>query len=921
MKLSAVLPLLLAHEAAAGRTLIDKVPRIRNHKRANVKNDAPRRLRLQNEAADDMHHLQFPIRRNLSVDKRDKLSMSMPFVTVFSFPVEEETDAPSAISSVAPTVGPTMSATDASGSFMSVSMSVPEISVEDGMSTPVFSVPLEVFTSMPSSGPTISSSESLTNAPSAAAGGTEMLSMDIGLETATSVSLSLAIGEFDDFSMPTTKFSLSAPTQTVDFSMPIDETESAGGIEMSMDFGLETSAPVSLSLPIGEFDDTTKFSLSVPTQTVDFSMPIDESDEGSLSVRGEEFEVSLPTDKFSLSMQDFDDFSLPIKEEPVFTSMLSLSPSIDPTASPSGGPIASPTASPSNVLVTASPTVLEAEIMSLPLEEDFEFEETVVSLSLPNDQFNDFSMAAGNEVESSDAPSGKPISAAPTTFPSVSPIQTPTISPVTVTDAPTVSETELSLPLEEGFEFKETDMSLSMPDEDFSMFVEKADATDAPTDEPTMNPSTTPSKSPSASPIRSPTVSPSKTPSIKPTASPIETIVDAESSMSMSLPSDPDFDEFDGIDDNDSSMSMFDVFSVPESTNEPTHEPSSSPSIKPSYSPTVSTSPSFKPSLSPIIAIVEVESSMSMSMPSDPDFDEFDGLDDEAASLSMPHDYGIFSVPEVTDAPTDDPSKSLSSKPSSTPTASPSLSPIEYTEETKFSISMSMPLEQEFDDFDGLDTESSMSTVIVTMPTLPEEEVFDGFDIQGQASISLSLPSLDEGSDGVGGGWWQIEESMPHGDRLDESVSMSIPDDGFDGVGDSWWLDGESMPHADRPEASLSLSLSLPSPDEGSDGIGGSLSLPSPDEGSDGVGGGWWQIEESMPHGDRLDESVSMSIPDDGFDGIGDWWWLDGESMPTGERPLSLSLSLSFSFSMSNPDDAEESFSNDVEEYRFMWAL
>jgi hypothetical protein len=43
--------------------------------------------------------------------------------------------------------------------------------------------------------------------------------------------------------------------------------------------------------------------------------------------------------------------------------------------------------------------------------------------------------------------------------------------------------------------------------------------------------------------------------------------------------------------------------------------------------------------------------------------------------------------------------------------------------------------------------------------------------------------------------------------------------------------------------------------------------------------------------------------------------------MPTGERPLSLSLSLSFSFSMSNPDDAEESFSNDVEEYRFMWAL
>ena len=140
------------------------------------------------------------------------------------------------------------------------------------------------------------------------------------------------------------------------------------------------------------------------------------------------------------------------------------------------------------------------------------------------------------------------------------------------------------------------------------------------------------------------------------------------------------------------------------------------------------------------------------------------------------------------------------------------------------------------------------------------------------------------------------------------SISMSMPDEGFDGVGEGWWQNEGSMPDAGRPAESMSL----------------------PDVGSDGTGDWWWLNDESsMPYGDRPEMSLSMSIPLDGFDGTGDWWWLNGEtSMSYGDRPMSISLSMSISMpDVALPEldgtdyDAEETFSNDVDEYQFNWAM
>ena len=322
-----------------------------------------------------------------------------------------------------------------------------------------------------------------------------------------------------------------------------------------------------------------------------------------------------------------------------------------------------------------------------------------------------------------------------------------------------------------------------------------------------------------------------------------------------------------------------------------------------------------------------------MSMPSEPDFDEFDGLDDGAfsmpaeESMSLPEqDFGIFSMPaeEKNEPSSAAPIQTPVAQPSSKPTVS-TKSPTSVTiitlpvpdDETfdefdiSMSISLSIPSEPSFEDFNGMDdTDSSMSMtsadddqpIIVTLPTPPEEEAFDGFSMPAEpVSISMSM-SADDGFDGVGEGQWQNEGSMPYGDRPAESLSMSLPNEGSDGIGDWWWVNEGSMPYGDRPEVSLSMSI------------------PN-DDGFDGVGDGWWLNEGSMPYGDRPEASLSMSIPnDDGFDGVGDGWWLNEGSMPYGERPI-MSLSLSLSMSISMPHEAEESFSNDVDEYQFNWAM
>ena len=260
-------------------------------------------------------------------------------------------------------------------------------------------------------------------------------------------------------------------------------------------------------------------------------------------------------------------------------------------------------------------------------------------------------------------------------------------------------------------------------------------------------------------------------------------------------------------------------------------------------------------------------------------------------STKMPTPVTIIKLP----VPEDDNEKyDMSMSASFSIPLDPEFDGLDDTEE----FSLSMP-EQDFDVFSVPEVENEPSSVqpstkptktptAVTIITLPvPEEDFDEFDIDLSMSTSFSLPSEQE-----------FEEFEP-----DESTEFS--DDGFDVVGSGSWLDGESMPYGDRP---VSLSMSMP---------------VDPDYGFDSTGDGWWLDGESMPYGDRpMSLSMSMPVdPDYGFDGIGDWWWLHGGSMPYGDRPMSFSLSMSVpDLIVDATDDAPESFSNDVDEFKFTWA-
>jgi len=79
------------------------------------------------------------------------------------------------------------------------------------------------------------------------------------------------------------------------------------------------------------------------------------------------------------------------------------------------------------------------------------------------------------------------------------------------------------------------------------------------------------------------------------------------------------------------------------------------------------------------------------------------------------------------------------------------------------------------------------------------------------------------------------------------------------------------------------------------------------------------EFEYSM----SVPESLSMVDADFGEDGVGDWWWTQEGSMPYLNRPMSLSLSIPDIVPPLEQDgtnyDAVESFSNDVDEYQYMW--
>jgi hypothetical protein len=196
-----------------------------------------------------------------------------------------------------------------------------------------------------------------------------------------------------------------------------------------------------------------------------------------------------------------------------------------------------------------------------------------------------------------------------------------------------------------------------------------------------------------------------------------------------------------------------------------------------------------------------------------------------------------------------------------------------------------------------------MSVTFEDIPiAIPPEDKIGILSFSMPLEMSLSMSISDFHDDGVGD-WWWLKCNMSYGDHLtteeQDFTIFSMPTDGITVPVEEAFDSLSLSVHA----ASISMSVSFEDIP---------IAIPPEDK--------TVFLSFSMPP----EVSLNMSISNFGKDGVGDWRWLKC-SMSYDDCPMSMSLSLSIevpSLDQSGTDfDAEESFSNYIEEFEFLWAI